>query len=103
MSSGVADPGPIIASLWVDEEMDTCLRLDGVVAVVDAKHIGTLLADPGVYSDVAKQIAYADRVLINKIDITSEEEVRIYQDRVTRQSDPELVVSCFIKLSSLLI
>jgi G3E family GTPase len=61
----------------VDEEMDTCLRLDGVVTVVDAKRLGTLLTDPGVYSDVAKQIAYADRVLINKIDIASEEEVWI--------------------------
>lgn len=57
--------------------MDTCLRLDGVVTVVDAKNVGSLLADPGIYSDVAKQIAYADRVLINKIDISSEEEVRL--------------------------
>ncbi|GAB5031611.1 cobw domain-containing protein [Nannochloropsis oceanica] len=39
-TSGLADPGPVASCLWVDEELESQLRLDGIVTVVDAKHIG---------------------------------------------------------------
>lgn len=45
--SGVANPGPIISSLWVDDGMDSPLQLDGVVTVVDAVNIMKYLQDAG--------------------------------------------------------
>lgn len=38
-TSGLADPGPVASCLWVDEELESQLRLDGIVTVVDAKYI----------------------------------------------------------------
>lgn len=75
MSKGVADPGPIISSLWVDDSLESCLQLDGVITVVDLKNVMTYLNDPGIMSDVMMQIGYADRILMNKIDLVAEEEV----------------------------
>jgi len=38
-TSGMADPGPVAGEFWVDEELESPLRLDGIVVVVDVKHI----------------------------------------------------------------
>jgi G3E family GTPase len=71
----VADPGPIITTLWLDQGLDSCLELDGVITVVDMKHVLGYLADPSMSDDVSVQIGYADRLLLNKIDLVSEEQV----------------------------
>jgi G3E family GTPase len=91
-TSGLADPGPVASCLWVDEELESQLQLDGIVTVVDAKHIGRHLvrrpAAPegpttdggggGGHGDEAKeyhqeeayrQICVADRLLLNKTDL----------------------------------
>jgi G3E family GTPase len=77
-SSGVADPGPVISSLWVDDSLGSCLALDSVVTVVDLKNITGQLLDDTVRSIVEKQIAYADRILLNKADIATEADVILF-------------------------
>lgn len=47
-TTGVANPGPIIASLWVDDDADSTLQLDGVVTVVDCVNILQYLSSPGL-------------------------------------------------------
>ena len=47
-TTGVANPGPIISSLWADEEAESALQLDGVVTVVDSVNILKYLADKGM-------------------------------------------------------
>ena len=42
-TSGMADPGPVAAELWVDEALESPVRLDGIVTVVDAQHIAQQL------------------------------------------------------------
>ena len=73
-TSGLADPGPVASIFWSDLGDDTRLCLDGVVAVVDAVHVGAQLAEGraaaarGLLDVAAAQIAYADVVLLNKVD-----------------------------------
>ena len=42
-TSGMADPGPVAAAFWVDDALESPLRLDGIITVVDAKHIALRL------------------------------------------------------------
>jgi len=93
-ASGMADPGPVASIFWLDDALESRIRLDGIVTCVDAKNIGfqlesTSSSSPapkmGYYStdheslpndegggggdEAARQIAFADRIIINKIDL----------------------------------
>lgn len=75
-ASGLADPRPVAASFWVDAVADASLRLDAVVAVVDAATVEAAIkiSDDGnsdnQKNDIAlKQLAVADIVLLNKMDL----------------------------------
>ena len=65
-ASGMANPGPIASLFWLDEALESRLRLDGVVTIVDAYHIQQQLNDT---EEASQQIAYADRILLNKMDL----------------------------------
>lgn len=91
-TTGLADPAPIIQSLLVDEECKRYLRLDSVLTLVDSKHISVHLPLPGPQdksdrridtkntSEAALQIAFADRILLNKVDLVSSEELQQVKD-----------------------
>lgn len=64
--SGLANPGPIAAMFWLDDALDSRLRLDGIVTVVDAVNIERQLQET---VEASQQIAYADRILLNKVDL----------------------------------
>ena len=67
-TTGLADPAPVAQTFFVDDEMKTKMALDGIVTLVDAKHIWQHIDD----SDEAKeQVAFADVILLNKIDLVS--------------------------------
>ena len=68
-ASGMADPGPIASVFWLDEALESRLKLDGIVTLVDGKHILGQLAET---EEAARQIAYADRIVLNKVDLLSE-------------------------------
>lgn len=71
-TTGLANPGPVAAALWTDTELESGICLDAIVTVVDAKNIGRQLADPrpdGAVNEAQQQIAFADIVLLNKIDL----------------------------------
>lgn len=67
---------PIIASFWSDGGLGSTVRIDGVVAVVDATRIVALLDGESVGEDVrltaVRQLAHADRVLVNKCDLVDD-------------------------------
>lgn len=67
--SGLANPGPIAGVFWLDEGLQSRLQLDGIVTVVDAKQIRHQLATT---IEAAQQIAYADRILLNKVDLVDD-------------------------------
>jgi G3E family GTPase len=66
-TTGLADPAPVIQTFFVDEDLQLQTHLDAVVTVVDAKHIH-LHWDA---DEAQEQIAFADRILINKTDLVT--------------------------------
>ncbi|KAL7420804.1 hypothetical protein Q5752_004757 [Cryptotrichosporon argae] len=69
--TGLADPGPVAKSFWANEEMGE-LVLDGVVCVVDSRNVLKQLADTSDEVNMSqRQIAQADVILLNKLDLVS--------------------------------
>ncbi len=82
-TTGLADPGPVVQTFFFDEDLKDRLRLDGVVTVVDAKHVEQHFDD----NEVQQQIAFADVILLNKIDLVSPEQVEaIFENRIRRMN-----------------
>ena len=79
-TTGLADPGPVAQTFFMDTEMQEKLQLDSVTTVVDAKHIWQHIDD----SDEAReQIAFADVILLNKIDLVTETELDQLEARIS--------------------
>ena len=84
-TTGLADPAPVAQTFFVDDRVVERYKLDGIVTVVDAKHIIQHLDDEkpdDVENEAVEQIAFADRILLNKIDLASEGEIREVKNRV---------------------
>jgi len=81
-TSGLADVGPILQVLWRHEMANAPFFLDGVVAMVDAKHIMRHLRPTSAARalvrrrpEAEKQLALADRAVLNKVDLVSDAEL----------------------------
>ena len=80
-TTGLADPGPVAQTFFVDEEVRAKAKLDSVTTVVDAKHILLRLADS---REAKEQIAFADQIVLNKTDLVSEAELKLVEARLRR-------------------
>jgi G3E family GTPase len=77
-TTGLADPAPVIQTFFVDEDIQSQLALDAVITVVDAKHIWQHWDS----DEAQEQIAFADVILLNKIDLVTEEELAELERRI---------------------
>jgi G3E family GTPase len=75
----MADPGPVAQTFFVDDEMQTKLRLDGIVTLIDARHVWQHIDDS---DEVKEQIAFADVILLNKVDLVTPEELDKLEARI---------------------
>ena len=77
-TTGLADPAPVAQTFFVDDKVTQRYKLDGIITVVDAKHIVQHVDEEkpeGVENEAVEQLAFADRIMLNKIDLVSEEEI----------------------------
>ena len=77
-TTGIADPCSVAEIFWVDSELCSSIYLDGIVSVVDCKNfISVIQSDHFLeHSDIGrKQVAIADRILINKSDLVSSSDI----------------------------
>ena len=65
-TTGLADPGPVVQTFFMDDELKAKLRVDGIVTLVDARHIVHHIDDA---AEAKEQIAFADVILLNKTDL----------------------------------
>jgi G3E family GTPase len=78
-TTGMADPGPVAQTFYVDDEIASQLRLDGIVTLVDSKHVHAHLHDS---NEVKEQIAFADVVILNKTDLVDEIDLAMLDARI---------------------
>lgn len=76
-TTGLADPAPVAQTFFVDDKVKRFAYLDGIVTLVDAKHIEQHLDDDskpeGCENEAEEQLAFADRILLNKVDLVPDE------------------------------
>ncbi len=78
-TTGLADPAPVAQTFFVDQDVGERTRLDAVVTVADAKWLADRLADA---PEARNQIAFADVILLNKIDMVSADELAVVEARI---------------------
>ena len=84
-TSGLADPYPVAQSFFINDPIADEVELDAIVTMVDAKHIAQHLEDlqlDGVDNQAVDQIVCADRIVINKVDLVSAEEVEALRGKI---------------------
>ncbi|XP_027123156.1 uncharacterized protein [Coffea arabica] len=84
-TTGLANPAPIIQTFYAEDQVFNDVKLDGVVTLVDAKHAGFHLDDvkpKGVVNEAVEQIAYADRIIVNKTDLVGDRDIASLVQRI---------------------
>ena len=96
-TTGLADPGPVAQTFFMDESMKEFARLDGIVTLVDAKHIEQHLDEEkpeGVENESVQQVAFADRLLLNKLDLVEEADLARVEERLRAVNRYAPIVRC---------
>ena len=84
-TTGMADPAPVAQTFFVDDKVKDFARLDGIITLIDAKHIIQHLDEEkpeGAENEAVEQVAFADRMIVNKVDLVSEAELEIVEARL---------------------
>ena len=80
-TTGLADPGPVAQTFFIDDEVKAKAKLDSVTTVVDAKHVLLRLSDS---KEAVEQIAFADQIVLNKVELVSDDDLRMIEARIRR-------------------
>jgi G3E family GTPase len=84
-TTGLADPAPVAQTFFADDFVQQTLVLDGILTLVDAKHVTEHLDEEkpeGVENEAVEQIAFADRILLNKCDLVDEATLVAVEGRI---------------------
>merc|ERR1712087_175623 len=96
-TTGLADPAPVAQTFFVDDAVKAFARLDGIVTLIDAKH-GEMHLDEekpeGVENEAVEQVAFADRLLLNKLDLVEESDVERIEKRLREVNKYAPIVRC---------
>lgn len=80
-TTGLANPGPVAQTFFMDEEVATDYLLDGVITVVDASHAMHQL---DTFEEAQRQAGFADRMLLSKTDLVSADQINALETRLKR-------------------
>jgi len=80
-TTGLAEPAPVARSIYADESIRKEFTLAGVVAVVDAKYVAQRLEES---AEAYEQIAFADLIVLNKIDLSTPENLDETEQQIRR-------------------
>jgi G3E family GTPase len=80
-TTGLANPGPVAQTFFMDEEIGTSFLLDGVITVVDASNAMQQLDR---FEEAQRQVGFADRMLMSKTDLVPAEQVAALESRLKR-------------------
>ena len=82
-TTGLADPGPVAQTFFMDEEIAEQYLLDSILTLVDAKHAQSQLDDR---QEARRQIGFADQIFISKTDLVAKDEVQALMHRLTHMN-----------------
>ena len=79
-TTGLADPGPVAQTFFMDEEIAEQYLLDSILTLVDAKHAESQLNDR---QEARRQVGFADQIFISKTDLVAADEVKALMRRLS--------------------
>jgi G3E family GTPase len=78
-TTGLANPGPVAQTFFVDDAMRGKFVLDGIVTMVDARHFDQQIVNS---DETTTQVAFADVIVLNKADLVSPQDLDALEQRV---------------------
>ena len=104
-TTGLADPAPVAQTFFADEDIQQLYKLDGICTLVDSKHVMQHLDEmkpEGVVNEAVAQVAFADRLILNKIDLIEsdgtikdkEAEIKSIEDRLRSINGAAPIIRC---------
>ena len=82
-TTGLADPGPVAQTFFMDDEIAESYLLDSILTLVDAKHAQTQLDER---QEARRQVGFADQIFISKSDLVEPAEVEDLRQRLKRMN-----------------
>ena len=84
-TTGLADPAPIVYTVQTNPKISEHYRIDSIVCLADCKHLNQHLDEvkpEGSVNEAQQQVAFADKILLNKVDLVTDEEKNALKARL---------------------
>ena len=82
-TTGMADPGPVAQTFFMDDAIGEYYLLDSIITLVDAKHAPTQLDE---FHEAQEQVGFADRILLSKTDLVETGDVDVLKGRLAQMN-----------------
>ena len=90
-TTGMADPGPVAQTFFVDDEIAERTRLDAIVTLVDSLHLRQHI---DTSSEAKAQVAFADVILLNKVDLVSPDDLDALERKIRSMNAAARIIRC---------